>query len=176
MLLDLPHFTLIHVVISIVGIVSGLVVVGGFLAGIRFDRWVGVFLVTTLLTSASGFGFPFFQILPSHLIAALSLLVLALTLVALYGMRLAGHWREVFVLGSVLALYLNVFVLLAQLLQKTPVLAALAPTPAAPVFALTQLLFLVVFIGLGRAALNGFRKEQPALAMPIAVAAAKSSV
>ena len=175
MSLGLPVFTLVHVVLSIVGIVAGLVVVGGFMAGIRFDRWVAVFLVTTLLTSLTGFGFPFTQLLPSHMVGALSVCVIPFAFIALYGMRLAGRWRTVFVVVSVLALYLNVFVLLAQLLQKVPVLAALAPDPAAPAFALTQLLFLAVFVGLGWAAVNGFRAG-PSAALPPAGAAARLSV
>jgi hypothetical protein len=166
----LPIFTLVHVVLSIVGIIAGLVVVGGFMAGVRFDRWTAVFLGTTLLTSATGFGFPFTQLLPAHLVGALSLLLLPFAFVALYGRHLEGRWREVFVSVSVLALYLNVFVLLAQLLQKIPVLAALAPTPNAPAFALTQLLFLAIFAGVGWASINGFRSEQRATAMPLGAA------
>ena len=167
----LPLFTLVHVVLSIAGIVSGLVVVGGFLAGARFDRWITVFLGTTVLTSATGFGFPFTQLLPSHMVGALSLLVLLFAFFALYGKHLEGRWRDVFVATSVLALYLNVFVLLAQLLQKVPVLAALAPTPAAPAFAATQLLFLVVFCGVGWAAVNRFRDARAADRSPLASAA-----
>jgi hypothetical protein len=166
----LPIFTLVHVVLSIVGIIAGLVVVGGFMAGVRFDRWTAVFLGTTLLTSATGFGFPFTQLLPAHMVGALSLLVLPFAFVAFYGRHLEGRWREVFVSVSVLALYLNVFVLLAQLLQKIPVLAALAPTPSAPAFAVTQLLFLAIFAGVGWASINGFRIEQRATAMPLGAA------
>jgi hypothetical protein len=158
----LPLFTLLHVILSIVGILAGLVVVGGLLAGARFDRWIAVFLVTTFLTSATGFGFPFTQLLPSHMVGALSIAVLPLAVAALYWKHLAGAWREVFVVVSVLALYLNVFVLMAQLLQKVPVLAALAPTPDTPAFALTQLLFLGMFVGLGWAAVKGFRVERAA--------------
>lgn len=167
----LAVFTLFHVVLSIAGIVSGLVVVGGFLAGVRFDRWIAVFLATTLLTSATGFGFPFTQLLPSHMVGALSLLVLPFAFAALYGKHLEGRWRDVFVAVSVLALYLNVFVLLAQLLQKVPVLAALAPTPAAPAFAATQLLFLAIFAGVGWAAVHAFRGGRVAAA-PFAAAGA----
>jgi hypothetical protein len=150
-------FTLIHVMLSVVGIVSGLVVVGGLMAGVRFDRGVAVFLITTVLTSLTGFGFPFQNVLPSHIVGALSLVVLCAVIAALYWKHLAGTWRRVFVAGSVLALYLNVFVLIAQLLQKIPVLAALAPNPGAPAFAITQLLVLVIFVGLGWAAVKRFR-------------------
>ena len=160
----LPLFTLFHVLLSILGIVAGLVVVGGLMAGVRFDRWVGVFLVTTLLTNATGFGFPFAQLLPSHLVAILSLAVLPFAFIALYSKHLEGRWRQVFVVVSVLALYLNVFVLMAQLLQKVPLLAVLAPAPDTPAFALTQLLVLALFVGMGRACLKGFRAQGPAAA------------
>jgi hypothetical protein len=171
----LAVFTLVHVVLSVLGILSGLVVVGGFMAGQRFDRWIAVFLVTTVLTSATGFGFPFTQLLPSHMVGLLSLLVLPFAFAALYGKHLEGRWREVFVGVSVLALYLNVFVLLAQLLQKIPVLAALAPTPNTPAFAITQLLFLAIFVGVGWACVNGFRSERKLPAMPAGAAATPST-
>jgi hypothetical protein len=157
MLINLPTYTLIHVVLSLVGIIAGLVVVGGLMAGVRFSRWVGLFLATTVLTNVTGFGFPFVTLLPSHIVGALSLLVLPVAIAALYWKHLAGAWRQVFVVLSVLALYLNVFVLLAQLLQKIPVLATLAPNPQAPAFAVTQVLVLVLFVGLGWAAVRGFR-------------------
>jgi hypothetical protein len=176
MIIDLPTFTLVHVLLSVVGIVAGLVVAGGFLAGVRFERWTAVFLVTTVLTNVTGFGFPFTQLLPSHMVGILSLLVLALAVVALYAKHLAGHWRDVFVVTSVLALYLNVFVLLAQLLQKVPALAALAPAPNAPAFALTQLLFLALFAGLGWASVKGFRAERVAGAAPVAVRGAPAGL
>ncbi|WP_430420127.1 hypothetical protein [Methylibium petroleiphilum] len=154
---DPKTYLLVHVLLSLVGIFSGLVVVGGLIAGVRFARWVGLFLATTLLTSLTGFGFPFVALLPSHIVGALSLVVLLGALVALYWKHLEGGWRRTFVVLSVVALYLNVFVLLAQLLQKTPALALLAPTPAAPAFAAAQGLVLVLFAVLGWAAVKGYR-------------------
>ena len=153
---DPKTYLLVHVLLSLVGIFSGLVVVGGLIAGVRFSRWVGLFLATTLLTSLTGFGFPFVALLPSHIVGALSLVVLLGALVALYWKHLEGGWRRTFVVLSVVALYLNVFVLLAQLLQKIPALAVLAPTPAAPAFAATQGLVLVLFAVLGWAAVKGY--------------------
>lgn len=153
---DPKTYLLVHVLLSLVGIFSGLVVVGGLIAGVRFSRWVGLFLATTLLTSLTGFGFPFVALLPSHIVGALSLVVLLGALVALYWKHLEGGWRRTFVVLSVAALYLNVFVLLAQLLQKIPALALLAPTPAAPAFAATQGLVLVLFAVLGWAAVKGY--------------------
>jgi hypothetical protein len=156
MLFHLPTYTLIHIVLSVIGIVSGLVVVGGLMAGVRLSGWVGLFLAATVLTNVTGFGFPFVTLLPSHVVGALSLLVLPVAIAALYWKRLEGGWRTVFVVLSVLALYLNVFVLLAQLFQKVPALATLAPNPQAPAFAATQGLVLVIFVGLGWAAVRGF--------------------
>jgi hypothetical protein len=154
--IDPKTYLLVHVLLSRAGIFSGLVVVGGLIAGVRFARWVGLFLATTLLTSLTGFGFPFVALLPSHIVGALSLVVLLGALAAVYWKHLEGGWRRTFVVLSVVALYLNVFVLLAQLLQKTPVLALLAPTPAAPAFAAAQGLVLVLFAVLGWAAVKGY--------------------
>lgn len=157
---DPKTFVLIHVVLSLVGMFAGLVAVGGLMAGVRFSRWVGVFLVTTVLTNVTGFGFPSAKVLPSHIVGALSLLVLLGAIAALYWKHLEGGWRTIFVVLSVLALYLNVFVLLAQLFAKIPAMAMLAPSPAAPVFGITQGLVLVLFIVLGLASVKGFRNAR----------------
>lgn len=154
--IDPKMYLLIHVLLSLVGIFAGLVVAGGMIAGIRLSRWIDIFLTTTVLTSLTGFGFPFVELLPPHIVGALSIVVLLGAIVALYGKRLEGGWRRMFVVLSIIALYLNVFVLVTQLLQKTPALAELAPSPAAPVFAATQTIVLVLFIALGWAALKGF--------------------
>jgi hypothetical protein len=160
LIFDLPTFTLMHVVLSIVGVFAGLAVVGGLMAGVRFDRWIALFLVTTVLTNVTGFGFPFANLLPSHILGGLSLLVLAVSIAALYWKRLTGAWRRVFVVTALLALYFNVFVLVTQLLQKTPILTVIAPTQNSPAFAATQLLVLVLFVVLGMAAVKGFRTER----------------
>lgn len=149
-------FTLVHVVISILGIITGLVAVGGLMAGARRDGVTAVFLVTTILTNATGFGFASERLLPSHVVAVISLFLLAVCLVARYVRHLEGGWRRIFVITAVAALYFNVFVLVVQLFQKTPALATLAPTQSEPPFAVTQLLVLVVFLWLGRASLRGF--------------------
>ena len=158
--IDPKTYVLVHVLLSLIGVFSGLIVVGGLIAGVRFPRWIGLFLITTLLTSVTGFGLPFAALLPSHIVGALSLVVLVGAITALYWKHLAGNWRRTFVVLSVLALYLNVFVLLAQLLQKIPALAMLAPSPAAPTFAATQGLVLVLFAVLGWAAFKGFGSAQ----------------
>lgn len=162
MILDLPTFALIHVVLSLVGIFAGLVAVGGLMAGVRFDGWTVVYLVTTVLTNVTGFGFPFVRLLPSHIVGAISLVVLPVAIAARYWKHLVGAWRAVFVVTTVLALYFNFFVLVVQLFQKFPFLIAVAPTQKAPAFVVTQLLVLVLFILVGRAALIGFRAERAA--------------
>jgi hypothetical protein len=156
---DITTFTLIHVVLSLVGIFAGLVVAGGFVAGKRLDGWTGVFLVSTVLTNATGFGFPFVSLLPSHIVGVLSLIVLAVVIAARYWKHLAGRWHGVFVVGAVLALYLNVFVLLAQLFLRLPALIVAAPTQKEPPFLVTQLIVLALFIWLGQAARRGYRAE-----------------
>ncbi len=164
MIFELPTFTLIHVVLSLLGIISGLLVVGGFMVGQRLDGWTGVYFVTTVLTNVTGFGFPFGTLLPSHIVGGISLVVLAVGMAARYLKHLAGPWRRVFVSTTVLALYLNVFVLLVQLFQKTPGLIAVAPTQSAPAFVVTQLFVLLLFAGLGWAAVKGFGTERTAAA------------
>jgi hypothetical protein len=156
---DITTFTLIHVVLSLVGIFAGLIVAGGFVAGKRLDGWTGVFLASTVLTNVTGFGFPFVTLLPSHIVGVISLIVLAAVIAARYWKHLAGAWHGVFVVGAVLALYLNVFVLLAQLFLRLPALIAAAPTQKEPPFLVTQLIVLALFIWLGRAARQGFRAE-----------------
>ena len=155
-------FTLFHVALSLVGTFAGLVVAGGLVAGKRLDGWTGVFLATTVATSLTGFGFPFVTFLPSHAVAIISLVVLPVAIVARYVKRLAGAWRGIYVVAAVLALYLNVFVLLAQLFLRLPALIALAPTQKEPPFLLTQTLVLALFVWLGFAAVKGFRTEASA--------------
>jgi hypothetical protein len=153
----LATYTLVHVVISLVGIASGLVVLFGLLRGRDLDRWTLLFLTTTVLTSVTGFGFPFQRFLPSHAVGIVSLMALALAIYARYPRRLAGAWRRIFVVGAVLSLYLNVFVLVVQLFLKVPALNALAPTQSESPFQLTQLVFLLLFVVLGVVAVMRFR-------------------
>jgi len=157
MIFDLPMFTLIHVVISVLGIITGLVVVGGLMAGARMDGWNAFFLATTILTSVTGFGFPFTKVSPPHVVGAISLVVLAVCLAARYWKQLEGRWRATYVVTAVAALYLNVFVLVVQLFAKTPALAQLAPTQQEAPFAVTQALVLALFVWIGWAAVRGFR-------------------
>ena len=115
MLVDLPTFTLIHVVLSVLGIIAGLVVAGGLMAGARMDGWTAFFLLTTLATSVTGFFFPFTTILPSHITGVISLVRARGCLAARYGKQMEGGWRTVYAITAVTALYLNVFVLIVQL-------------------------------------------------------------
>ena len=153
---NLTMFTVVHTVLSVVGIIAGLVVVGGLVAGARLDGWTGVFLVTTVLTNVTGFGFPFVRLLPSHIIGIVSLVILPVVIFARYSKRLGGSWRGVYVVGTVLALYFNCFVLVVQLFSRIPALIAAAPTQKEAPFVVTQLLVLVMFVILGRAALKRF--------------------
>ncbi len=153
-------FTLVHVVISLVGILSGFIVLFGMLAGKRFNGWTGVFLATTVATSATGFFFPFHGLTPAIAVGILSLVVLAVAIVARYRRNLAGAWRKTYVVSAVLALYLNVFVLIVQAFLKIPALKNIAPTPNDPPFKLTQLVVLVTFIALGIVAAIKFRNER----------------
>jgi hypothetical protein len=152
--------TLVHVVLSLIGILAGFVVVYGLFKGNRMDGWTAVFLAITALTSLTGFFFPFHKLLPSHILGVLSLIVLAIAVPARYVYHLAGGWRRIYVITAVLALYFNFFVLIAQLFQKVPPLRALAPTQSEPPFLVAQTCALVLFIILGIYSVKGFRGEQ----------------
>ena len=114
-------------IISLIGIVSGIVVMFRLLGSRRTPGWTALFLLTTILTSATGFLFPFTQLLPSHMVGILSLVLLAIACIALYGMKLAGPWRWIYVVTAMVSLYLNIFVLVIQGFLKIPALHALAP-------------------------------------------------
>jgi hypothetical protein len=148
-----------HVVISLLGIVSGYVVIGGMLQAQRLPRMTAFFLITTVLTSATGFLFPFVKLLPSHILAVLSLIVLAIAIYALYSRKLAGGWRATYVVTAIVAQYFNVFVLIVQAFQKLPPLKALAPTQTEPPFAIVQAMNLVAFLVLGYLATKRFQPE-----------------
>lgn len=155
--ISVTAYTLIHVVLSLVGMVAGLVVAGGLLGGTRPERWAAVFLVTTIAANVTGLGFPFVHFLPSHAVAIVSLVVLATVIVAHYVRHFAGLWRAIYAAGVVAATYFNVFVLVAQLFKRIPVLFVAAPTQSEPPFLLTELLVLVLFVRLGVVSVRGFR-------------------
>jgi hypothetical protein len=147
----------IHTVLSLVGIITGLVVGGGLAGGRLLNGWAIVFWVTTVATNATGFLFPFGALLPSHIIGVLSLAILVGVFVAQYVQHLSGRWRRTYSAGVVIATYFNTFILVVQLFRRLPALIALAPTQSEPPFALTQGLVLVLFVWLGIAADRGFR-------------------
>jgi uncharacterized protein YggT (Ycf19 family) len=153
----LAAFTLFHVILSLVGIVSGLVVLGGLFGSRRMDGWTALFLTTTIATSVTGFLFPFRGFTPAIGTGIISMVVLAVACYARYGRHLAGAWRPVYVATAVLALYLNVFVLVVQAFLKIPALKALAPQQNEPPFAVAQGIVLLLFVLLGSRAARRFR-------------------
>ncbi len=155
----LKIYTLIHVVISLLGILAGFVVITGMLEADPLDGWTKLFLWTTVLTSVTGFFFPFRGFTPALAFGIISLIVLAVAIYALYSAHLAGGWRLTYVICAIFAQYLNVFVLVVQMFQKIPALKARAPTQKEPPFLLTQLVVLILFIALGVAAAIKFRNE-----------------
>ena len=149
--MSLATFVLVHVVISLIAIIAGLIVMFGMLGSKSQPGLTAIFLLFTILTSATGFVIPpflFEKLLPSHLFGILSFILLAIACIALYGMKLAGAWRWIYVLTALISLYLNVFVLVVQSFLKIPALTALAPgnPPSGPIFAVAQGLVLVFFV------------------------------
>lgn len=157
--MSLSMFTAVHVAISLIGIVAGLIVLYGLLAGKRLNAWTGLFLLTTILTSLTGFLFPFEHVTPGHILGALSLIALAIAVLARYGKHMAGAWRAVYVVTACISLYFNLFVLVAQSFMKVPALHELAPKGSEPPFAIAQGVLLVVFIVLTIFAVQKFHPE-----------------
>jgi hypothetical protein len=161
--LGLRIFTAVHVIISLVGIVSGFVAIAGLLARKRMNGWNALFLASTVATSVTGFFFPVHRFMPSHGVGIVSLLVLPVAIVARYRHGLVGHWRVAYVTAGMFALYLNVFVLVAQSFAKVPALKALAPTQSEPPFLVAQLIVLAAFAALTVIAALRSRAPQPRL-------------
>src|SRR3954466_6179519 len=157
--MSLSTFTAFHVIISLIAIVSGLIVMFGLLGSNRRPSLTAMFLLFTILTSATGFLFPFDKLLPSHMIGIVSLLLLGIACIARYVMKLSGAWRWIYVLTAMIALYLNVFVLVIQSFLKLSPLHALAPSipPSELPFAIIQGVVLVFFIAFIIAAMRRFR-------------------
>jgi hypothetical protein len=151
--------TLVHVVLSLIGIFSGVVVVFGLLSSKRLDGWTALFLITTVLTSVTGFLFPIHHLTPGLVVGVISLVMLAVAILARYALHLAGAWRKTYVVTAVIALYLNVFVLIAQAFMKVPALKAMAPTQSEPPFLVTQLVAMALFIVLAIFAAIKFRND-----------------
>jgi hypothetical protein len=147
--MSLETFTFVHVVISLVGIMTGFIVVALMLQNAPLAGWNGFFLTATILTSVTGFLFPLKAIGPPHIVGAISLVVLAVALFALYGRKLAGPWRWVYVVCATAALYLNVFVAIVQSFDKVTYLHKLAPTGSEPPFGVAQAIVLILFVVIG---------------------------
>lgn len=150
-------FTSLHVIISLLAIASGVILVLLMLAGRMARAVTALYLATSILTDVTGFLFHSKAIGPPHILGALSLVVLAIAVFALYGRKLAGAWRGTWVITAVIALYLNCFVAVVQAFQKLPALHALAPNGTEPPFAVAQGLTLVLFVVLGVQAFRRFR-------------------
>jgi hypothetical protein len=154
--LSLSAFTTLHVAISLIGIGSGVIVLLGMLGSMRLSALTFLFLVTTALTSITGFFFPFHGVTPGIVVGILSLVVLLPASLARYAFHMAGAWRWIYVVTATIALWFNVFVLIAQLFEHVPALHALAPTGTEPPFKIAQLCALVLFAVLGFLAVRRF--------------------
>jgi hypothetical protein len=162
--MSLAAFTQFHVILSLIGIVSGIVVAFAMLNSRRMPAMTAIFLVTTVATSVTGFMFPFETFGPPEIVGVISLVVLAAALAALYLYKLGGAWRWIYVATAMVALYLNVFVGVVQTFQKVPFFNALAPTQKEPPFAVAQGIVLLAFIALGIVAAKKFRPAAPGTA------------
>ena len=157
-------YTIIHTLISLVAIFTGIVVLFGMLAGNRLDCWTKWFLTTAVLTTVTGFFFPFHGFTPAIGLGIISLPFLAITIFARYSKHLAGAWRWIYVIGAVICLYFNLFVLVVQLFEKVPALHAMAPTQTESPFKLTQFVVLMLSTVLAIVAVIRFRPESASAA------------
>ncbi|HEX7760028.1 MAG TPA: hypothetical protein VF459_11020 [Caulobacteraceae bacterium] len=154
--MSVEAFTILHVIISLVGIATGVVALAAMIGNRQLGEWTAAFLATTVATSATGFLFHSKAIGPPHIVGAISLVVLLVALVALYSRHLNGVWRPAYVITAVFALYLNMFVGVVQAFQKLPPLNALAPKGTEPPFVAAQAVLLLAMIGLGYLAVRRF--------------------
>ena len=151
--------TIVHTLISLIAIFTGLVVVIGMLANNRLSGWTKWFLIAAVTTTVTGFFFPFHDMTPAIKLGIISSVVLVITIFARYLKRLAGAWRWIYVVGAVICLYFNLFVLVVQAFEKISSLHALAPTQTESPFKLTQLIVLVVSVLLAIIAVVRFHPE-----------------
>ena len=157
-------FTKLHVIISLIGILSGLIVLWGMLGNRKLAGWTAVFLAFTVLTSVTGFPLPPFGIDPPRIIGIISLVLLACAILGYYVFHLQGAWRWIYVVTAIISLYLNVFVFVIQAFQKLAFLQPFAPTQSEPPFVVAQALVLVLFPVLGFLSLRRFKPALLALA------------
>ena len=157
--MSLSTFTTLHVIISLVGIGSGFIVLFGMLSAKRLNGWTALFLLTTVLTSVTGFGFPFTHVTPGHKVGVISLVVLLIAILARYSFHMVGKWRWIYVVTAIIAEYLNVFVLVVQGFEKVPALRAMASTQSEPPFLVAQLVVMALFIVLTIFAVKKFHPD-----------------
>jgi hypothetical protein len=157
--MSLSTFTTVHVIISLVGIGSGFIVMFGMLSAKRLNGWTALFLLTTVLTSVTAFGFPFTHVTPGIKVGVISLVVLLIAILARYSFQMVGSWRWIYVVTAIIAQYLNVFVLVAQGFEKVPALHAMAPTGSEPPFLVVQLVVMALFIVLTIFAVKKFHPD-----------------
>jgi hypothetical protein len=158
-ILGMTPYTLFHVLLSLIGIFTGFVAVFGMIAGKRLDGLTAIFLTTTALTSITGFFFPFHGVTPGIIVGIVSLVILAVAIPARYVKHLVGAWCKIYAVTASIALYLNVFVLIAQLFMKVPALHAVAPNGNEPPFLISQVVVMAIFIVLTIAAAIKFHPE-----------------
>jgi hypothetical protein len=154
-------YTIIHTLISLVAIFTGIVVVFEMIADKRLDSWTKWFLTTAVLTTVTGFFFPFHGFTPAVGLGIISVPFLAITIFARYSKHLAGAWRWIYVIGAVICLYFNLFVAVVQAFEKIPALHAMAPTQTESPFKLTQVCVLVVSAVLAIIAVIRFHPKPP---------------
>ena len=152
-------YTIVHTLISLAAIFTGLVVLAAMLSGNRADCWTKWFLLTAVATTVTGFLFPFHGVTPAIILGIITVPVLAITIYARYSRRLFGTWRWVYVVGAVMSLYFNLFVLVVQAFEKVPALHAIAPTQTESPFKFTQLAVLIVSVGLAIVAVIRFHPK-----------------
>jgi hypothetical protein len=158
MILGMTPFTFFHVVISLVAIVAGLMIAFGMMSGKRLNGWTALFLLMAVATDITGFMFPYHGFTPGIGVGIVSMVVLAIALFARYSRHMAGGWRSIYAITAIIAVYFNIFVLVAQLFEHVPSLHVLAPTGSEPPFLIAQVIVMVIFIALGIAAVKGFRE------------------
>jgi hypothetical protein len=158
----LTIYTVIHTVISLVGVLSGFALLYGLITSKPCGCWTATFFASQILTDLTGFAFPFHGFKPSYVVGIISLVLLLVAMYGLYGQHLAGVWRKVYVITAIMALYLDVFVAVVQSFLKIPALNAMAPTQTEPPFKITQMVVLVLFIVLGAVATIRFHDEAAA--------------
>jgi hypothetical protein len=163
--MDSNALLVFHVGVSLVAIITGIIAVYGLLTGKLLGGVTALFLLTTAVTSITGFFFHRPHILPSQIVGVVSVVVLAVTALALYSFGLRGKWRAVYVIGATVSLYLNVFVLVAQAFLKVASLHALAPNGSEPPFAIAQAVVLLVFVFVGVKATGRFRAVSTTLVL-----------